>query len=108
MKENKWNLKENAAGNQSMYLIDSMDDVRYSGALQGLKSLINKLYGDKVKYEKEHSNSLELDEWFQELQISSVRFNISREFSIVRLMTYSKDGNQYILEIARILIEEGE
>ncbi len=106
MKENKWKIEENASGNQSLYLIDPVDDVRYSKALHDLKTLIEKLYGSCVKYEEEHSQLIPMNEWFQELMIENVRFNISRLFGIVNLMTYSEEGNKYILEIAAILMKQ--
>lgn len=95
-----WTLEKVTSGNISVYAFD--DENEYDAVMK-LEETINELYGERVKYEKAHEVAIMMDEWFQEVYIDEVRFNIRDEFGITTFMTYDEAGKQYIRELAEKL-----
>lgn len=95
-----WTLENIASGNLSLY---AFDDENAYDPIRKLQEALNELYGERVKYGKAHEAAIMMDEWFQEVYIDEVHFNISDEFGITTFMTYDEEGNQYIREIAEKL-----
>lgn len=95
-----WTLEKIASGNLAVY---AFDDENAYDPIKKLEETLNELYGQRVKYEKAHEVAIMMDEWFQEVYIDEVHFDIHDQFGITTFMTYDEEGNQYIREIAEKL-----
>lgn len=100
-----WTLGKIASGNLSVY---SFNDENQYNPITNIKETLNELYGERVKFEKSHVEAIMMDEYFQEVYIDGVHFNIGDEFGIITFMTYEEGGNKYIKQIAEKLKAIGE
>ena len=101
----RWALEKIASGNLSVY---AFDDENAYDPITNVKEILNELYGERVRFEKAFVESTMMGEWFQELYIDGLHFNIGDEFGITTFMTYEEEGNQYIKQIAEKLKDIAE
>lgn len=90
-----WSLEKVASGNLSIQTFDN-DKFEKIGEL---KKILQDIYGERIKEGTVHEVQLMMDEYFQDVYIDDIRFNIGDEFGIICFMTYEESGNKYILEI---------
>ena len=101
--DKRWKVETIASGNLSVYTIDDGLGLVINWSISEMKDTLHKLYGDRVKYDQPHIQHIQMDEWFQDVWIDEIRFNLGNEFGITRFMAYTEDGNKYIREIDEVL-----
>lgn len=91
----RWELEKIASGN---WAIQAFDNDEFD-PIREIKSVLNEIYSNRIKEDKVHIEALLMDEYFQDIYIDGIKFNLGIQIGIVNFMPYESDGNKYIREV---------